>query len=70
VVIMEDISKGERILEYKLSGMADGKWQQLGNGFCIGHKRIEVIKEGIFSAIKLEVLKSDGTPIIKSLACY
>ena len=70
VVIMEDIAKGERILEYKLSGMEDGKWQQLGDGSCIGHKRIEVIKKGIFSDIKLEVLKSDGTPVIKSMICY
>jgi hypothetical protein len=70
VVIMEEISKGERILEYKLTGKADNKWQLISTGSSIGHKRIEVIKEGIFSDIKLEVLKSDGTPEIKSLACY
>jgi alpha-L-fucosidase len=70
VVIMEDIEKGERIQEYKLSGMTNGNWQLLGNGSCIGHKRIEIINEGVFTAIKLEVIKSDGTPIIKNLACY
>ena len=70
VVIMEDIAKGERILEYKLSGMTDGKWQLLGKGSCIGHKRIEAIKNGTFSAIKLEITKSEGTPLIRKLACY
>ena len=70
VVIMEDIAKGERILEYKLSGMTDGKWQLLGKGLCIGHKRIEAIKEGMFSAIRLQVMKSEGMPIIRNLSCY
>jgi alpha-L-fucosidase len=70
VVIMEDIAKGERILEYKLSGMTDGKWQLLGKGSCIGHKRIEVVRDGTFSAIKLEITKSEGTPLIRKLNCY
>jgi alpha-L-fucosidase len=70
VVIMEDITSGERILEYRLSGMTEGKWQQLGKGSCIGHKRIEVIKGGMFSAIKLEITKSEGMPLIRNLACY
>jgi alpha-L-fucosidase len=70
IVIMENIAKGERILEYELSGLTAGKWQLIANGSSVGHKRIEVIKEGVFSAIKLDVLKSDGTPEIKSMACY
>ena len=70
VVIMEDMAGGERILEYKLSGLADGNWQELGKGTCIGHKRIEVIKEGKFTAIRFEVTKSEGIPLIRNLACY
>jgi alpha-L-fucosidase len=70
VVIMEDIQGGERVREYKLSGKTAGGWQQLSTGSCIGHKRIEVIREGMYSAIKLEVTKSDGTPLIRDLSCY
>ena len=70
VVIMEDIAKGERILEYKLLGLKDDKWQSLGKGTSVGHKRIEVINGVIFSAIRLEITKSDGMPILRSLACY
>ncbi len=70
VFITEDIARGERILEYKLSGLSDGKWQQLATGSSVGHKRIETIKEGMFSAVKLEITKSEGTPTIKSLACF
>ncbi|MEI8037717.1 MAG: alpha-L-fucosidase [Verrucomicrobiota bacterium] len=70
VVVQEDIAKGERVLEYNLYGMADGQWKRLSQGSCIGHKRIEVIEPARFSAIKLEVVKSDGTPQITKLACY
>jgi alpha-L-fucosidase len=58
VVIREDIAKGENIREYKLSGMVDG------------HKRIEVIKKERCSAVNLEIVKSEGEAVIKSLACY
>ena len=70
VLISEDIRNGERILEYKLSGKTTDGWQPLAAGTCVGHKRIEVIKEGVFSAIKLEVVKSKETPIIRSFECY
>jgi alpha-L-fucosidase len=70
VVIMEDIAKGERILEYKLSGMTNDTWQILARGSCVGHKRIEVVKEGKFSAIKLDVIKSEGKPFIRNISFY
>lgn len=70
VVIMEDIKNGERIREYKLSGLADGKWIPLASGTSVGHKRIEIIREGRFSEIKLEITKSEGEPRIRELACF
>ena len=70
VVIREDITKGENVREYKLSGLVDGKWKLLATGSCIGHKRIEVIKKQRCSAVKLEIVKSAGEPVIKSMACY
>ena len=70
VIIQEDISKGESIREYNLYGMENGKWQLLGKGTCIGHKRIELIQGKELSKIKLEIVKSDGKPQIKKMDCY
>jgi hypothetical protein len=69
VVIQEDISKGERIREYNLFGMENGVWKLLSQGACIGHKRIEVIKNKKLSGIKLEITKSEGKPQIRKLEC-
>jgi alpha-L-fucosidase len=70
VEIMEAIAKGERIREYQLSGLTENKWLPIAAGTSVGHKRIEKISAGTFSAIRLEITASDGEPEIKSLACY
>ncbi len=70
VVIQEDISKGERVREYKLSGKIDGEWHLLSEGSCIGHKRIEELHGKIYTSVKLEIVKSEGKPYIKEIKCY
>ena len=70
VLIQEDISKGERVREYKLFGKEDAEWKLISTGSSIGHKRIEVLNKGNYSGIKLEVVSSEGNPIIKKLECY
>ncbi len=70
IVIMEDISKGERIREYRLSGLAGNKWIPLGKGTNVGHKRIIPADGKLLSGIRLEILKSDGIPVLRSLTCY
>ena len=70
IVIQEDITMGERVLKYRILGLSGKEWQLLSEGSSIGHKRIEKIKEGKFSAIKLIIDESNGNPQIKNLACY
>lgn len=70
VVIEEDISKGERIRDYKLFAKEEGKWQQISEGSCIGHKRIEKTSNRNVSGIKIEIINAEGTPLIKAMNCY
>lgn len=69
VVIMEDISKGERIREYQLVGKRNGEWHHITKGSSVGHKRIELV-DGVFEAIQLKVISSEGEPFIRNFACY
>ncbi len=69
VVIMEDISQGERIREYELFGRLNGAWNLISKGTSVGHKRIERVK-GIYDGIRLTVLKSEGIPVIRKLSCF
>ena len=41
VVIMEDISRGERIREYSVEAWINNKWKPVCNGISVGHERIQ-----------------------------
>ncbi|UVI29356.1 alpha-L-fucosidase [Paenibacillus spongiae] len=70
VVIMEDLSKGERIREYRIDGLAGGEWKTLCEGISVGHKRIECIDSVLVSQIRLTITRSFGMPHIRTLAAF
>ncbi|MBD2871370.1 alpha-L-fucosidase [Paenibacillus arenilitoris] len=73
IVIMEDISHGERIMEYDITGWDGSVWNVLCSGISVGHKRIHSIKSRIpenISAIKLVCSESKAEPVIRRLAVY
>jgi len=71
VVTMEDITHGERIREYKIDAwLADGHQQTIVVGTAIGHKKIDLFPAIEVTKIRLIVLESVGTPIIRKLAVY
>ena len=71
VVLQEDIAKGERVLEYTLEGQkADGTWQSLTTGTCIGHKKIDRFAPVSLKALRLNVKRSKATPQIRTFAVF
>lgn len=70
LVLMEDISRGERIREYAADIRIGGEWRELTSGFSVGHKRIEPLTPVTAEAVRLRVLKSEGEPLIRSLQAY
>lgn len=70
VIIQEDITFGERVLEYQLSGYHDGKWTDIVKGSNIGHKHIDVFTSQKLEKIKLTVIKSKAMPKIKDFSVF
>ncbi len=70
MVMMEDIARGERVREYSLRAQVNGLWQIVGEGTCIGHKKIDRIKPVTASHLRLKLTKSTATPHIRSFALY
>jgi alpha-L-fucosidase len=66
VVLMEDISKGERVRKFILEGKTKNGWQSIFEGTSIGHKFIHVFDAIEVSAVRLTVKSSIGDPKIKS----
>ncbi len=70
VILMEDISQGERVRKYVLEAEMDGKWQDLLHGQSIGHKKIDRINNVKVQKIRLRILDAYAPPLIKKLALF
>ena len=70
VVIMEDITNGERVRKFKLEGKTKSGWQTIFDGSCIGHKFIHRFDDMEATAIRLQILESRGEPQILGLSAY
>ncbi len=70
VVIQEDLTYGQRILEYRVKGKIGKDWVTLCKGTSVGSKRIEYFNDITVEAVKLEILKSKDSPHIKYFMVY
>ncbi len=70
LVLMEDISKGERVRKFIIEGKTKNGWQTIFQGSCIGHKFIHRFDEMEVSAIRLNILESKGEPQILNFSMF
>ncbi|WP_343555518.1 alpha-L-fucosidase [Sphingobacterium sp.] len=70
VIFAEMIQKGERIRKYRIDAWIDNHWIEIASGESVGNKRIHKFKEIKTSKIRLNIIESTGTPLIKSFAVY
>jgi len=70
LILMEDISKGERVRKFVLEGKTKTGWQTIFEGSCIGHKFIHQFETMEFSAVRLKILNSIGEPQIQRFEVF
>jgi len=70
IVLMEDITKGERVRKFVLEGKTKKGWQNIFEGSSIGHKFIESFDEMEVSAVRLNIPESKGEPQILEFSVY
>jgi len=61
LVMMEDISQGERVLAFTVNGSIAGK--------CVGHKRIIALPPDTQEVI-LEITQAKAEPVMRCIAVY
>lgn len=69
-VIMEDYREGERIRQYRIEGLSDGKWSELVSGISVGRKKIDFFEEKEVDAMRLVVTEAAAKPLIRSFSAY
>jgi len=70
VQLMEDVSQGERVREFKVEGKTPKGWITLVEGSCIGHKFIARFKETEVSSLRLTISKYRDEPLIKEFKAF
>ncbi|WP_242084646.1 alpha-L-fucosidase [Aestuariivivens sediminis] len=70
IIIQEDIKDGERVRNYLIEGLVNGKWKTMVQGKSIGHKRIHQFDAVEVKGIRLKVLESTRKPILSNLSLY
>jgi alpha-L-fucosidase len=70
VMIMERISRGQRIRQYQVQGLIAGHWVVLCQGSSIGHERLQQFKAVKVKAVRLQVVKAIKTALISRFAVY
>lgn len=69
--VREDIRQGERVRECVVEGRAeDGAWSALWRGTQIGAQQIVALKPVTVTALRLNVAKSVGQPVIREFAAF
>jgi len=66
VILQEEIGRGERVRKYALEMLAGKKWEPIGQGTSIGHKKIHSFSPRVASQIRLTVLVCEGVPQIRT----
>ncbi len=70
VILMEQITEGERVRRYVLEGQVGDRWTELAHGQSIGHKRIERFVPIEVTKIRFRATESVAEPVIRKLAVY
>jgi alpha-L-fucosidase len=70
LVLMEDITKGERVRKFTIEGKTNTGWKTIFEGSVIGHKFIKQFEEMEVSELRLKILESKGEAQIKEFSVY
>lgn len=70
ICLMEDIEAGERVRQFVVEGLLDGRWITVWAGSNIGHKHLERVQPRPYQQLRLRILQSEGTPQIRDFSAW
>ena len=70
VVVCENIAKGQRVEEFAVSVMCDGKWKEVAKGTTVGYKRIVRFPTVQASAVKVDFLQARADVNVRAVEAY
>ena len=70
VVLMEDVTEGERVRKFVIEGQVGGEWKELAQGAAVGWKRIVKIPAVKVAAVRVRITDAVGVPTLSRVALH
>ena len=70
IVLREHIALGQRVKEFSIELLKDGKIVEVARGTTIGHKRIMPLGNQVTGTIIIKIKSSKATPLIQEIEVY
>ncbi len=70
VELREDITRGQRVEEFRVMGLVDGNWIPVAEGTTIGNRRLLTFDPVSCDSLNLEILSSRGEPHARIVDSY
>nr|MDE6490701.1 alpha-L-fucosidase [Muribaculaceae bacterium] len=70
VVLREDISRGQRVEQFRLHALTGGRWSEIARGTTIGNKRIVTFDTVNADALQLHVVSARGETHLLPVEAY
>ncbi len=69
-LIQEYIALGQRVEEYRIEAWDGQDWKQISEGTTIGHKKLDRFPDVTTSKVRLTIVKSQASPLIRAFGLY
>ncbi|RMG62598.1 MAG: glycoside hydrolase family 29 [Bacteroidetes bacterium] len=70
IILREDIAQGERVRAYTVEAFLHGQWQEIGQGSCIGHKRIQALETVETQRVRVRISASVAKPVLAEMSVF
>ena len=69
-ICQEDISEGEKVREYVVHVLTNGRWEGMYVGTAMGHKKIDRFPAITADAVAVSASRSDGDAVLRKLQVF
>ena len=70
IMLQEPIRFGQRIAQFSIEAMENGKWKEIASGTTIGYKRLLRIKPVTTEQVKIVIKKANNLPALSNFGLY
>ena len=69
-MVQEYIALGQRVKEYRIEAWDGQGWRQMAESTTIGHKKLDQFSDITASKVRLTIVKSQASPLIRAFGLY